>query len=89
MRFTCGISEPSNTFFEAKYWADYPVGAPRARSLMPHATQDLAMEVHAWAATERGSSGLHVAVSVLYLRRFDTAYQYVDEACIKGDLPGQ
>jgi hypothetical protein len=47
------------------------------------------MEVHAWAATERGSSGLHVAVSVLYLRRFDTAYQYVDEACIKGDLPGQ
>lgn len=36
-----------------------------------------------------GSSGLHVAVSVLCLRRFDTAHQYGDEACIEGDLPGQ
>ena len=89
MRFTCDISGPSNTFFEAKYWAEYPVGPPRARSLMPHATQDLAVEAHAWAATGRGSSGLHVAVSVLCLRRFDTAHQYGDEACIEGDLPGQ
>ena len=47
------------------------------------------MEAHAWAATGRGSSGLHVAVSVLCLRRFDTAHQYGDEACIEGDLPGQ